>query len=116
MDAGPAGLASRQAPELWPRIRWLLTQKDWIRYRLTGTALIDHSDAAGTAMIDQACASWLEPVCRDVGLALDQLPPIVPSTAPGGGLNDGVGRGHRAAGGYARWWSARPTRPPSWYR
>jgi xylulokinase len=75
-----------QAPQLWPRIRWMLTQKDWIRYRLTGTALIDTSDAAGTAMIDQASASWLEPVCTDLGLSSEQLPPIVSSTAPGGRL------------------------------
>ena len=75
-----------QAPELWPRIRWLLTQKDWIRYRLTGVALIDASDAAGTAMIDQAAGAWLEPVCSDLGLSLDQLPPIVTSTTPGGQL------------------------------
>ncbi len=77
-----------QAPELWPRIRWLLTEKDWIRYRLTGLALVDTSDAAGTAMIDQASATWLEPVCRDLGLSAEQLPPIVSSTAPGGQLTD----------------------------
>ena len=75
-----------QRPDLWPRIRWLLTQKDWIRYRMTGVALMDTSDAAGTAMIDQATASWLEPVCADVGLSAEQLPPIVASTTPGGGL------------------------------
>jgi len=75
-----------QQPEVWPRIRWLLTQKDWIRYRLTGIPLIDASDAAGTAMMDQAARSWIEPVCRDVGLEPDQLPPIVASTAPGGSL------------------------------
>jgi len=76
----------RQAPELWPRIRWLLPQKDWIRYRLTGVALVDASDAAGTAMVDQASRTWLEPVCSDVGLGAAQLPPIVDSTAPGGSL------------------------------
>jgi xylulokinase len=75
-----------QAPEVWPRIRWLLTQKDWIRFRLTGVPLIDASDAAGTAMVDQRARAWLEPVCRDAGLGPDQLPPIVSSTAPGGGL------------------------------
>jgi xylulokinase len=73
-------------PEIWPRIRWLLTQKDWIRFRLTGQACIDVSDAAGTAMIDQASMSWLEPVCADLGLGPRQLPPIVASTAPAGGL------------------------------
>lgn len=74
-------------PAIWPRIRWLLTQKDWIRYRMTGQVLMDASDAAGTAMVDQRDRTWLEPVCRDVGLAPDQLPPIVASTASGGGLS-----------------------------
>ena len=64
----------------------MLTQKDWIRYRLTGIALMDPSDAAGTAMVDQASATWLEPVCSDLGLSPAQLPAIVASTTPGGGL------------------------------
>jgi xylulokinase len=82
----------RQAPQLWPRIRWLLIQKDWIRYRMTGVALVDASDAAGTAMVDQRSRTWLEPVCRDAGLGPEQLPPIVPSTASGGALGRGWAR------------------------
>lgn len=73
-------------PDVWPRIRWLLTQKDWIRYRLTGVPLIDASDAAGTAMMDQRTRTWLEAVCRDAGLSAEQLPPIVGATDHGGGL------------------------------
>jgi xylulokinase len=80
-----AWLRERQ-PQIWPRIRWMLTQKDWIRYRLTGEALIDASDAAGTAMVDQASRSWLLSVCADVGLGSQVLPPIASSTAPGGAL------------------------------
>jgi xylulokinase len=76
-----------QAPGIWPRIRLLLTQKDWVRYRLTGVPLIDASDAAGTAMLDQRTGAWLEPVCRDLGLGPEQLPAVVPSTTPGGGLS-----------------------------
>jgi xylulokinase len=75
-----------QRPAIWPRIRMLLTQKDWVRYRMTGVALIDPSDAAGTAMVDQRERAWLPEVCRDLGLDPDQLPPIVDSTAPGGRL------------------------------
>ncbi len=76
-----------QVPEIWPRIRTLLTQKDWIRYRLTGVACIDASDAVGTAMVDQRSLTWMDAVCRDVGFGPDQLPPIVASTDPGGGLD-----------------------------
>lgn len=81
-----------QQPEVWPRIRWFLTQKDWIRYRMTGVALMDHSDAAGTAMLDQRKRTWLEPVCREAGLEPAQLPPVVPSTAPGGVMGTGWAR------------------------
>lgn len=70
----------------WTRVRWLLTQKDWIRFRLTGAAFIDATDAAGTAMVDQRSGTWLEPVCRDIGFDAEQLPPIVASTAPAGRL------------------------------
>jgi xylulokinase len=77
---------SSQQPDVLERTRWLLTQKDWIRYRLTGEALTDASDAAGTAMMDQRSRQWLWPLCRDVGLRAEQLPPIVSSTASGGGL------------------------------
>lgn len=76
-----------QHPGIWPRIRWLLTQKDWIRYRLTGSATTDASDAAGTAMMRQADRTWLFEVCADVGIGPSQLPPIVGSTADGGGLS-----------------------------
>jgi len=75
-----------EAPELWPRIRYLLTQKDWIRYQLTGVALIDRSDAAGTGMVDQRAGRWIGEICGDVGLSPHQLPEIVASTASGGTL------------------------------
>ena len=78
-----------EAPAIWPSIRWLLTQKDWIRFRLSGVACIDTSDAAGTAMVDQRDRCWLEPVCADIGLRPEQLPPIVASTAPAGSLTRG---------------------------
>lgn len=74
------------APSIWPQIRWMLTQKDWIRFRLTGVPLIDASDAAGTAMVDQRSQCWIEAACEDAGLRPDQLPDIVGSTAPGGRL------------------------------
>jgi xylulokinase len=70
----------------WARVRWLLTQKDWIRFRLTGTVLMDVTDAAGTAMVDQLTGQWLEDVCADIGFQPEQLPPIVPSTAEAGRL------------------------------
>lgn len=80
------------SPELWPRIRWMLTQKDYVRYRLTGLPLVDASDAAGTAMMEQVSRTWIPEVCRDLGLADAVLPPITDSTAPGGWLAPGWAR------------------------
>jgi xylulokinase len=75
------------SPGIWPRIRWVMTQKDWIRFRLTDVVAVDASDAAGTAMMDQRARTWLLPVCADIGLSHEQLPPIVGSTEPAGYLS-----------------------------
>jgi xylulokinase len=74
-------------PSVWPRIRWLLTQKDWIRFSLTGFVGIDSTDAAGTAMMDQRRREWIIPICADVGLSSEQLPPILDATSPAGSLS-----------------------------
>jgi xylulokinase len=77
----------RQFPEVWGRIRYVLIGKDYLRYRLTGMVGTDPSDAAGTAMFDQRGRAWLEPLCRDAGLMLEQLPPIRCPTELAGGLS-----------------------------
>lgn len=77
----------RNFPDVWDRIRFVLIGKDYLRYRLTGTVGTDPSDAAGTAMFDQRGRAWLEPLCRDAGLTLEQLPPIRCAIDVAGGLS-----------------------------
>jgi xylulokinase len=77
----------QSTPSIWPRIRWFHTQKDWIRFRLTGVPGIDLTDAAGTAMFDQRRQEWLFSICAEIGLSPEQLPPILHSTSPAGTLS-----------------------------
>ncbi len=80
------------APGLWPRIRLLVTQKDYVRFAMTGEAAVDPSDAAGTAMYDPRAGVWLDDLCREAGIAADARPPIRPATDVAGGLVDGWAR------------------------
>jgi len=77
----------RHVPDTYKRIRHVLIGKDYLRYRLTGLVGTDPSDAAGTAMFDQRARTWIEPLCVDAGLTLDQLPPIHCATELAGGLS-----------------------------
>lgn len=74
--------------EDWARIRLVLPGKDYVRYRMTGEAATDPSDAAGTAMLDQVQKRWIESLCHECALTPEQLPPIRPACALGGKLND----------------------------
>src|SRR5439155_13790140 len=45
-------------PEVLARARLLLLPKDFVRYRLTGVAGTDPSDAGGTALFDREAGDW----------------------------------------------------------
>jgi xylulokinase len=77
-----------QEPAIWPRIRHVLTTKDFVTFLLTGNAVTDPSDAAGTAMYDQLRGQWTGDLCSEAGLDLTQLPPIHLATDIAGGLTD----------------------------
>lgn len=61
-------------PAVWARVHRLLLPKDYIRFRLTGTAAMEISDAAGTCLLDVAQGAW----SREVFTALDLDPALVP--------------------------------------
>jgi xylulokinase len=77
-----------QAPAIWPKIRHVLTTKDFLTFLLTGNAVTDPSDAAGTAMYDQVHGEWAEDLCREAALDLSQLPVVHRATDMAGGLTD----------------------------
>jgi xylulokinase len=83
-----------------PKLRWLvehdpdlvdqtskfLPMKDFIRLQLTGTVATDPSDAGGTMLYDRARADWSEALLEAIGVPLEKLPPIRPSTEVAGGI------------------------------
>jgi xylulokinase len=76
----------RTHPDVWPRVRTVLVGKDYVRFRLTGEAATDASDAAGTALFDQDAGVWSAELCREADLDPSVLPPIKPATSEGGRL------------------------------
>ena len=80
-------LRGQLAASAWARIRVVLPQKDYVRFRMTDVVVTDPSDAAGTGMVDQRAGSWAEPLLDDAGLTLDQVPPIALARASAGALN-----------------------------
>ena len=77
---------ARNEPDVLDRTRWLLSPKDYIRYRLTGIIATDYSDAAGTWLLDQQQRVWSEAAVTAAGLSLSQLPPLVESNEACGHL------------------------------
>jgi xylulokinase len=75
--AGPLALwLSRHEPEVYRRARWQLQPKDWLRFRLTGVAATDATDASGTLLYDMARGTWAYDAAGDLGLDTGLLPPI----------------------------------------
>ena len=80
-----AGLA-RSEPAVVDRTRWALACKDYIRFRLTGEALTDPTDASGGGLIDLQCGGYARSVLDQLGIGhlIDRLAPILPSDAVAG--------------------------------
>jgi xylulokinase len=99
-------------PEIFSRVRTVLLPKDYVRWCLTGEAVTDCSDAAGTLWLDQARRAWSEPILQATGLTSAHMPRLVEGSASAGrlrpeiaqqwGLNSNVvvagGGGDAAAG------------------
>lgn len=81
-----------------PKLRWLADErpavlaqaahfmlpKDYLRYRLTGVAGTDPSDAGGTGLFDRARGEWHNELVRYCGLPASLLPSLRPATALAG--------------------------------
>jgi xylulokinase len=68
---------------------WALQPKDWLRFRLTGRAATDPTDASGTLLFDLARGAWAAPLIGKLGLPRDKLPPVRPSSSAAGRLLPG---------------------------
>jgi xylulokinase len=98
--AGPILLwLARHEPDVYWQARWMLQPKDWLRFRMTGQAATDPTDASGTLLFDLE-GTWATDVVRALGLRTDLLPvirspaeiagPLLPAAAGHLGLRPGL--------------------------
>lgn len=85
--AGPIlmWLRSRETA-VYQAARWQFQPKDWLRFRLTGIAGTDPSDASGTLLYDVPGAAWAFDVISALGLRSSMFAPVRPSASVAGGL------------------------------
>jgi xylulokinase len=81
---------ARHRPEVLAQTRTLLWPKDYLRYRLTGQAATDVTDAAGAALYDDSHQSWAADRLALTGLDPAVLPPIRPAGSEAGPLRPDV--------------------------
>ncbi len=74
------------------RLRTLLLPKDYLRYRLTGRAAMDESDAAGTVMKVIGERRWAGEILAQLGLNAAVLPPLIGSAEIAGELTPAAAR------------------------
>ena len=86
-DVVPKALWLRdRAPDAWASTRWLLDCKEALVLRLTGRAVIDPAGAMAFRLLDPATGRWSASACERLGLPMDRLPEVAPSTAIAGPL------------------------------
>ncbi|WP_195818992.1 xylulokinase [Roseobacter sp. MH60115] len=92
-------------PEIWKKTAKILLPKDYLRLWLTGEAVSEMSDAAGTSWLDTGARDWSDVLLTASGLTRDQMPGLVEGSAPSGKLRDtlanrwGLPKGVVVAGG-----------------
>ncbi|RAR76154.1 xylulokinase [Paracidovorax anthurii] len=96
-------------PEVFARTERVLLPKDWLRLHMTGEAVSDPSDAAGTLWLDVGRRDWSDTLLAATGLTRAHMPRLVEGSAPSArlrpelaarwGLGEGGGEGVLVAGG-----------------
>ncbi|MBS7808473.1 xylulokinase [Variovorax sp. PCZ-1] len=64
-------------PELFARIKRVLLPKDWLRLQLTGEAVSEMSDAAGTLWLDVGRRDWSDHMLAATGLTRGHMPRLI---------------------------------------
>lgn len=95
----------KHEPAIFDRIAKVLLPKDYLRFWLTGEAVAEMSDAAGTSWLDCAKRDWSDALLSKCGLSRGQMPRLVEGSDVSGVLRDdlaaswGLPRGVVIAGG-----------------
>ncbi|MGH2478864.1 MAG: xylulokinase, partial [Ktedonobacteraceae bacterium] len=77
-------------PEIFARARLLLLPKDYIRYRLTGRAALEISDAAGTCLLDVKRGVWSRELLEAIDIDPALLPPVIGASEVAGTITPEV--------------------------
>lgn len=77
---------ARNEPETFAKVRRVLLPKDYLRLWLTGEAVSDMSDAAGTAWLDTGERDWSDEMLNRTGLSRTNMPRLVEGTEESGAL------------------------------
>ncbi len=64
-------------PEIFARTARVLLPKDWLRLKLSGEAVSELSDAAGTLWLDVGARDWSDELLAATGLTRAQMPRLV---------------------------------------
>lgn len=75
---------ARHEPEVFARVARVLLPKDYLRLWLTGEAVSEPSDAAGTSWLDTGERDWSDTLLAKTGLSRDQMPALVEGSAVSG--------------------------------
>lgn len=92
-------------PDIWAQTRKVLLPKDYLRLWLTGEAVSEMSDAAGTSWLDTGKRDWSDTLLKDSGLSRDYMPRLVEGSEVSGTLRNalaarwGLPKGVIVAGG-----------------
>lgn len=77
-------------PDHFKRIATVLLPKDYLRLWLTGDAISDMSDSAGTSWLDVAKRAWDDDLLAATGLTRAQMPTLVEGSEAGGYLRPAI--------------------------
>jgi len=96
---------ARHEPEVFAKVARVLLPKDYLRLWLTGEAVAEMSDAAGTSWLDVGKRDWSDDLLAATGMTRAQMPRLVEGSEVSGQVRDalaakwGLPKGIVVAGG-----------------
>ncbi len=83
---------ARHEPDIFDRVKRVLLPKDYLRLWLTGEAVSEMSDSAGTSWLDVARRDWSDDLLAATGLGRDHMPRLVEGSQVSGELRSELAR------------------------
>ncbi|WP_112321062.1 xylulokinase [Oceanibium sediminis] len=80
----------RNEPEIFERIALVLLPKDYLRLWLTGEAVSEMSDAAGTGWLDVGARDWSDELLAASGLVRANMPRLIEGSQVSGTMRDSL--------------------------